>query len=328
MNALIGQKTEQLQRFLEDGKRIPVTVIRVPEVSVTQLKSIEKEGYSAAQLGIASRKPSKANKSLTGHMKKSGAKAPLFLQEIRLAEDEVLPELGSTLNAAEILEAGDLVWVTGTSKGKGFAGGVKRYGFRGGPRTHGQSDRERAPGSIGQTTTPGRVYKGKRMAGNMGNDQVTVQNLLVVNVDQEKNTIMVAGLVPGLIGSYVKVVKMGAKKNFTPLLPNPAEQAIIDAEAAKAAEEQAKLDAEAAKAQAEAEKAAAEEKAVEEAKAAEEASKVVEQTENTPSDAAAAPVEEATEVEVPDAPVVEEQAEASEPSADAQTMDDKKEDSK
>jgi large subunit ribosomal protein L3 len=235
MNAIFGQKTEQLQRFSEDGKRLPVTVLRVPEISVIQHKTQEKDGYTAVQLGFGEKKQSKATKPLLGHMKKSGATAPLFLREIRIADDGAVPQVGDTLKVAEILEPGDVVWVTGTSKGKGFAGGVKRYGFRGGPRTHGQSDRERAPGSIGQTTTPGRVYKGKRMAGNMGHEQVTIKNVTVVAVNPEENTVMLAGLVPGFVGSYVKVVKMGTKKNYTPLLKNSAEQATADAEAAKEA---------------------------------------------------------------------------------------------
>lgn len=249
MNALIGQKTEQVQRFLEDGKRIPVTVLRVPKIAVVQLKTQEKEGYTAVQLGIGNRSEKTVNKPLAGHVKQSGAKAPLFLQEIRITDDAGLPQVGDVLQAVEILEPGDIVWVTGTSKGKGFAGGVKRYGFRGGPKTHGQSDRHRAPGSIGSGTTPGRVYRGKRMAGNMGRDQVTVKNLLVVSVNPEENTIMLAGLVPGNLGGYVKVVKMGTKKKFTPLLKNAVEQAKADEIAAKEAEEQAKGEAEAAKTQ-------------------------------------------------------------------------------
>jgi large subunit ribosomal protein L3 len=257
MQTLFGQKTEQLQRFLEDGRRVPVTVLRVPEISVTQQKTLEHDGYSAIQVGFGMRKEAKITKPVAGHLKKSGAKTPLFLREIRLANDTELSELGTTIKVEEILEPGDIVWVTGKSKGKGFAGGVKRYGFRGGPKTHGQSDRERAPGSIGQTTTPGRVYKGKRMAGNMGNEQVTIKNILVVSVNPEERTVMLAGLVPGIIGGYVKVVKTGTQKKFSPLLKNPAEQAIADAETAKA-------EAEAAKALAEAEKIAALEKAKEE----------------------------------------------------------------
>lgn len=249
MNALIGQKTEQLQRFLEDGKRIPVTVLRVPKTSVIQLKTAEKDGYTAVQLGIGGGREKNINKPLAGHIKQSNAAAPLFLQEIRITDDSDLPQVGDSLQANEILEPGDIVWVTGTSKGKGFAGGVKRYGFRGGPKTHGQSDRHRAPGSIGSGTTPGRVYRGKKMAGNMGNDRVSVKNLLVVSVNPEDNTVMLAGLVPGFVGSYVTVVKMGTKKKFTPLLKNPAEQAKADAEAAKLEAEQAKTQEEAAKAQ-------------------------------------------------------------------------------
>src|SRR5690606_17262105 len=126
-------------------------------------KTHEKDGYTAVQVGVDTKKQTKTPQSLLGHLKKSGAKTPLFLREIHLTADEALPNVGDTIKAEDVLAPGDVVWVTGTSKGKGFAGGVKRYGFGGGPRTHGQSDRERAPGSIGQTTTPGRVYKGKKM---------------------------------------------------------------------------------------------------------------------------------------------------------------------
>lgn len=213
LTVIIGRKREQTQGFLEDGKRIPLSVLSVDGNTVTQIKNTEKEGYMAIQIGLGSRK--KLNKPLLGHIKKAGVeKLPRFFREIRVdAVDSV--EVGKDLKANEILKPGDIIRVTGTSKGKGYAGVVKKWGFRGGPRTHGQSDRERAPGSIGQTTTPGRVYKGKKMAGRMGNDKVTVRNLLVMEVTDM--LVSVKGLVPGSIGSLIKIEKIGEHKKFNPL---------------------------------------------------------------------------------------------------------------
>ncbi len=219
IHALVGRKQTQTQKFLTDGTRIPVTFIEVQQNPVLMVKTADKHGYVAVQVGYGKRKH--GNKAELGHAKK-GANleyAPYFLSEIRMANDvkvDELPKIGETISAPSVFEPGDLVNVTGTSKGKGFAGGVKRYHFKGGPRTHGQSDRERAPGSIGQTTTPGRVYKGKRMAGKMGFEQVTVQNLEVVAVSDAG--IELKGLVPGFPGSYIIIKKVGKNKKFIPLL--------------------------------------------------------------------------------------------------------------
>lgn len=221
VNALVGQKINQSQRFLENGTRIPVTVLSVISPVVTQVKDTTKDGYVAVQIGFSTRK--KGSKALVGHARKAGLKsAPRVLKEVRLqttttenVEDQ-LPKVGDQIKISDVFTLGDLVDVIGISKGKGFAGGVKRYHFKGGPRTHGQSDRERAPGSIGQTTTPGRVYKGKRMAGKMGFAKATVKNLRVVDITQD--TIILKGLVPGSLKSFVLVVKKGIDKKFVPLI--------------------------------------------------------------------------------------------------------------
>lgn len=218
LNALLAIKSDQTQGFREDGKRIPLTVVLASGNVVTQVKSDEKEGYHSIQLGIGSwRKPTKSEE---GKSKKMGLKtSPRFFREIRLSEKADL-EPGTEINVAEIFEPGDRVDVVGFSKGKGFAGGVKRHGFKGGPRTHGQSDRERAPGSIGQTTTPGRVYKGKRMAGHMGHEQITVKNLEIVEV-REDGTILIKGLVPGPVNNLLILKRAGKNKKFIPLYKEP-----------------------------------------------------------------------------------------------------------
>jgi len=229
MTGLIARKIDQTQRFLEDGTRIPVTVLDVTDNTVVSVKTPEKDHYTALQLGFGARR--KATKATLGHAKKAKLeKAPWIIKEIRLSDSDTLMNPGDTLKAADTFKAGDIIQVTGFSKGKGFAGGVKRYGFKGGPRTHGQSDRERAPGSIGQTTTPGRVYKGKRMAGRMGQDKVTIANLIVVDVDDTTKTLHVKGLIPGYTGSYVTVVKTGelSEKKFVPLLTDKKDEPQVE----------------------------------------------------------------------------------------------------
>lgn len=241
MTSLLGQKTKQGQKFLENGIRIPVTYVLVAGNTVISTRTQEKNKYSAIQMGIGLKK--KANKALLGHAKGAGlTSAPIFLKEVRLevSEAENLPAQGEVLKATEIFKPGDIVDVTGTSKGKGFAGGVKRYGFRGGPKTHGQSDRHRAPGSIGQGTTPGRVYKGKRMAGNMGNDNVTIKNLKIVEVSDDQ--ILIRGLVPGVLGSYMVIKKVGESKKFVPLYREPIAADEIPEEVSKEPEAEASLD--------------------------------------------------------------------------------------
>lgn len=220
MNTVIGRKIKQTQMFLIDGTRIPVTVVEVSDNAIVGVKTVEKHGYSAVQLGFGSRK--KASKSLIGQIKKANLQVtPLLIREVRLTADEQAPVMGELLSVDAVLKPGDIIKVVGISKGKGFAGVVKRHGFHGGPRTHGQSDRERAPGSIGQTTTPGRVYRGKRMAGRMGQDTVSVTNLQVVavNITSGKKTVFVKGLVPGSVNSIVTIEKTGelSEKKFVAL---------------------------------------------------------------------------------------------------------------
>src|SRR5882724_515886 len=183
IQTLIGRKIDQTQKFLENGKRIPVTQISVADNAVLQVKTLEKDAYTAVQLGFGTKK--KPTKAMSGHNKKAGfEKTSALIKEVRLADADA-PTAGEYITVDAVFKPGDIVSVSGTSKGKGFAGVVKRHNFRGGPKTHGQSDRHRAPGSIGQTTTPGRVYRGKRMAGRMGSDTVSVENLTVVGVDAE-----------------------------------------------------------------------------------------------------------------------------------------------
>ena len=196
IQGLLATKGIQTQTFTEDGKRIPVTSVVAGPCWV--VKIIQGDTYKSIQLAFGSTRH--IAKSQEGEMKKAGLdKKPRFLREIRVRNQSDVSDLpvGREIKVGEVFAVGDTVQVTGISKGKGFAGVVKRHGFKGGPRTHGQSDRERAPGSIGQTTTPGRVYRGKRMAGRMGNDQVTVGGLKVVAVDADKNILQINGLVPG-----------------------------------------------------------------------------------------------------------------------------------
>jgi large subunit ribosomal protein L3 len=225
LNSLIGKKTYQKQGFLQDGTRVPLSGVVVAGNFITQVKSIDKEGYNALQLGIGINK--KAKRSIVNHGKKAGlTMTPRFFKEVRV-NDVVDAVSGTEINVSDIFVPGDIVDVTGISKGKGFAGGVKRWGFKGGPRTHGQSDRERAPGSIGQTTTPGRVYKGKKMAGRMGQDTVTVKNLEIIEITAD-GVLLIKGLVPGSLNSMVVVKKMGTNKKFVPLYKEVVEEPAVE----------------------------------------------------------------------------------------------------
>lgn len=205
------------QTFVQ-GIRVPVTKVLVGPCVVTQVKNLDKDGYWAVQLGFGERKIKNLSKPLQGHLKKitnSTREAdevlqipnfPKYLREVRLDKETDL-KVGDTVKASDIFKVGDVASVTGTSKGKGFAGVVKRWHFAGGPKTHGQSDRQRAPGAIGQGTTPGRVLKGKKMAGRMGMDRVTLKNVQVIVVDSEKNEISLSGPIPGPFGSYLVLTK-------------------------------------------------------------------------------------------------------------------------
>lgn len=211
LNTVLGTKLKMSQTFTPDGLRYPVTVVKSTPHIVTKILTIDKNGYWAIQLGIGERRQKTISKPDLGNLKgalKNDKKAPRYLREVKSSKDDSY-EIGSQISPFEILKVGDIVKVTAISKGKGFAGGVKRHGFAGGPKTHGQSDRHRAPGSIGQTTTPGRVYKGKRMAGRMGHVMATVKNLIVLSVNAEKFEIHLSGPIPGSFGTLVTITKTG-----------------------------------------------------------------------------------------------------------------------
>lgn len=215
------------QAWTEDGRRLSVTIVQAGPVVVTQVKSQEKDGYIAVQLGLGERKVKNITKPLQGHFKKSQiSQFPRFLKEVKIsptAIEDQLPNTGETIKATDIFTPGDLVKVIGVSKGKGFAGVVKRWHFAGGPRTHGQSDRERAPGSIGQTTTPGRVYKGKKMAGRMGGERSAVRNLIVLSV-KDDGEIKLSGPIPGNKKGLILLEKIGRSKKFSPLVGQVQEE--------------------------------------------------------------------------------------------------------
>ena len=200
LKGLIGKKIGMSQIFDERGVAFPVTLIEAGPCYVTQIRRPESEGYSAVQLGFGETHPKRLTGGELGHLKTANLPPLRFLREFRTKSLDV--SVGDVMKA-DVFSVGERVDVIGTSKGKGFAGAVKRYHFAGGPKTHGQSDRHRAPGSNGSGTTPGRVYKGSRRPGHMGDERVTVQSLKVVLVDVERNLIGVHGAVPGSKGGLV-----------------------------------------------------------------------------------------------------------------------------
>lgn len=205
MDALLGIKLLQFQQFTADGKRIPVTTIQAGPCWITQASD------TSIQLGFSNTRH--VSKAEEGHTKKAGLTEKLrFLRSFRIGSAIDLGDVksGDEIKVGDVFAVGDSIRVTGTSRGKGFASAIKRHNFSGGPRAHGQSDRERAPGSIGSGTTPGRVYKGKRMAGHMGNARVTVTGLQVVAIDQATNIMTVKGLVPGPRRGGVLIIKKEA----------------------------------------------------------------------------------------------------------------------
>ncbi len=201
---LVGRKSGMTRVFGEDGASIPVTVIEVDPNRVTRVMSVESDGYSAIQVTTGTRKASRVSKARAGEFARSGVAAGRGLWEFRADDSDELPEVGAELSV-DRFEAGQKVDVTGQSKGKGFQGGVKRWNFRMQDATHGNSLSHRAPGSIGQCQTPGRVFKGKKMAGHMGSERCTTQSLEVVRIDAERNLILVKGAVPGAPGGDVIV---------------------------------------------------------------------------------------------------------------------------
>lgn len=202
---LVGRKCGMTRIFTEDGVSIPVTVIEVEPNRITQIKSEESDGYSAVQVTTGARKSSHLSKSAAGHFAKAGVGAGRGLWEFRVEESEASGFAVGDAIQVSVFEAGKKVDVTATSKGKGFAGVIKRWNFAAQDATHGNSLSHRAPGSIGQNQSPGRVFKGKKMAGQMGNKQVTTQSLEVVRVDADKNLLLVKGAVPGATGADVIV---------------------------------------------------------------------------------------------------------------------------
>ena len=196
---LVGRKSGMTRVFTEDGNSIPVSVIEVEPNRVTQVKTLDKDGYAAVQVTVGDRRANRVSKADAGHFAKAESGSGRGLWELR---GELEVNVGDELKASAF-EAGQAVDVQGTSKGKGFQGAVKRWNFSTQDMTHGNSISHRAPGSIGQCQTPGRVFKGKKMAGHMGSEKVTVQNLEVVRVDEERNLILVKGAIPGAPGSDV-----------------------------------------------------------------------------------------------------------------------------
>lgn len=201
---LVGRKAGMTRIFTEDGESVPVTVIEAMPNRVTQVRTVDSDGYQAVQVTIGSRKPSRVSKPLAGHFAKAGTEAGAGLWEFRVEGESDMPEVGGEIKV-DLFQAGQKVDVRGTSKGKGFQGGVKRHNFRMQDATHGNSLSHRAPGSIGQCQTPGRVFKGKKMAGQMGNEKTCVQSLEVVRVDADRNLILVKGAIPGHKGGDVVI---------------------------------------------------------------------------------------------------------------------------
>lgn len=205
---IVGRKSGMTRIFTEDGVSIPVTVVEVDPNRITQVKSVETDGYSAVQITLGSRRASRVVKSAAGHFAKANTEAGRGLWELRNDGGETY-EVGAEITVSAF-EVGQIVDVTGTSKGKGFAGTVKRWNFSMQDATHGNSLSHRVPGSIGQCQTPGRVFKGKKMTGHMGDERVTVQNLEVVKVDAERNLLLIKGAVPGAPGGDV-IVRLAVK---------------------------------------------------------------------------------------------------------------------
>lgn len=200
---IVGRKSGMTRIFTDSGVSVPVTVVEVEPNRITQVKSVETDGYSAVQITVGSRRASRVIKPAKGHFEKAQSEAGRGIWELRNDSQESF-EVGGQLTV-EGFQAGQKVDVTGTSKGKGFAGVIKRWNFAAQDATHGNSLSHRAPGSIGQNQSPGRVFKGKKMAGHMGDERVTVQNLEIVKVDAQRNLLLIKGAIPGAPGGDVIV---------------------------------------------------------------------------------------------------------------------------
>lgn len=221
VNTLLGIKKQMTSTYDSRGRRVGATVVEIQPNLVTQVKSRDgKDGYNGVQLGYGTKKSVK--KPQLGHGRKIGIERGIrWFREVKIGQESSImgqedTKPGTEIKLDQVFSIGDEVKVTGTSKGKGFQGGVRRHGFHGGPKTHGQSDRHRAPGSIGSGTTPGRVYKGKKMAGHMGNKRASILGLEIVGVDKEKNLLTVKGGIPGPEGGLLMVTKLGSIKGYTP----------------------------------------------------------------------------------------------------------------
>lgn len=206
ISGILGKKIGMTQIFTENGTVVPVTAIEAGPCIVTQIKRIDKEGYNGIQVGFGESK--RLNKPERGHLKKLGTFK--YLRELRLGDISEI-EIGQKVDV-NIFKPGDIVDAIGTSKGRGFAGVVKRHHFAGGPKTHGQSDRHRAPGSVGGGTYPGKVFKGQRMAGHLGNERITVRNLRIAKVDPDRNLLLIKGSVPGARNGLL-IIKKAAKNS-------------------------------------------------------------------------------------------------------------------
>lgn len=206
MEGIIGKKVGMTQLFGAEGELIPTTVIEAGPCPIVQIKTVEKEGYNALQLAFGQKRSSLFNKPIAGHYEKAKVEPRRVLKEFRLDKLDKKYKPGLEIKV-DLFSVGERVDITGISKGLGFQGGVRRHKFSGGPKTHGQSDRLRAPGSVGASSYPSRTYKGQRMAGRMGNEKVTVSNLKVIEVDVEKNLLVVRGAVPGKKNSVLMIEK-------------------------------------------------------------------------------------------------------------------------
>ena len=209
IQGILGRKLGMTRLFDESGEVTATTIVEAGPCFVTQIKTLDRDGYEAVQLGFDQVRQNKLTNPERGHLKESGAPNVRTLREVPVSDLDGIA-LGDQINV-DMLRQGERVDVVGTSKGKGFAGVMKRHNFRGGPKTHGQSDRWRAPGSIGSGTTPGRVMKGMRMAGHMGDERVTVQNLEIVRIDPERNLIALRGAIPGPKGGLIMIKKRGVE---------------------------------------------------------------------------------------------------------------------
>lgn len=226
MKTFIGEKIDMSQVWESSGKRWPITRIKVRPMLVTQVKSVKVDGYPAIQVGVGSRPSRTVTKPLLSHLKPALSKPPQtqtlprHLTEIRLENDSSTYTVGQTIAVGDIISAGNIVSASGISKGRGFAGVMKRWGFKGGPKTHGQSDRARAPGAIGQGTSPGRVHKGKKMAGRFGQDRVSIPHLRVLKIDPHAEELWLSGSLPGKKGSLISLTFQSSGK-FSGLINDP-----------------------------------------------------------------------------------------------------------